>query len=96
MIVLDTEEPSGKIIIEKEIRTIKTIKSIFGVPSVICIGNCEVVSVKDITVHDEYVYLTEIEFEVKLPPPPKPVIERKSLVNLVCLCINESFTMQEN
>lgn len=92
MIVLDTEKPSGKVIIDKEIRTIEMIEQIVSEPSGICKGKGQVVPVENITFH--YEDLTEVVFGVKLPPPPKPVRERKSLVNLVCLCFNGSSTIQ--
>lgn len=89
MIVLDTERPSGKAIIDKEIRTIEMIEQIVSEPSGICKGKGQVVPVENITCH--YEYLTEVEFEVRLPPPPKPVRKRKSLVNLAFLCFRLDF-----
>lgn len=73
MIVLDTEKPSGKVIIDKEIRTIEMIEQIVSEPSGICKGKGQVVPVENIIFH--YEDLTEVVFGVKLPPPPKPVRE---------------------
>nr|XP_011419769.2 uncharacterized protein LOC105322636 isoform X3 [Crassostrea gigas] len=73
MIVLDTEKPSGKVIIDKEIRTIEMIEQIVSEPSGICKGKGQVVPVENITFH--YEDLAEVAFGVKLPPPPKPVRE---------------------
>lgn len=92
MIVLDTEKPSGKVIIDKEIRTIEMIEQIVSEPSGICKGKGQVVPVENIIFH--YEDLTEVVFGVKLPPPPKPVRERKSQKHLVFFSFNEISTLQ--
>lgn len=92
MIVLDTEKPSGKVIIDKEIRTIEMIEQIVSEPSGICKGKGQVVPVENIILH--YEDLTEVVFGVKLPPPPKPVRERKSQKHLAFFSFNGISTLQ--
>lgn len=73
MVVLDTEKPSGKVLIDKEIRTIEVIHQKVNEPSGICKGKGQVIPVENILFH--YEDLTEVVFGVKLPPPPKPMRE---------------------
>lgn len=89
MVVLDTDKPTGKVIINKEIRAIEMIEQKVSKPSGICEGKSEMITVQNITFR--YEDLADLVFEVKLPQPPQPsqppqppqpVRERKNL-NLV-------------
>lgn len=67
------------------------IEQIVSELSGICKGKGQVVFVENIIFY--YEYFIEVEFEIKFLLLVKLVRECKSLVNLVCFCINESFIM---
>lgn len=70
MVVLDTDKPTGKVIINKEIRAIEMIEQKVSKPSGICEEKSEVITVQNITFR--YEDLADVVFEVKLPQPPQP------------------------